>query len=319
MAEDHYVAQTYLKHWKPPGPKAMLYGYSKAADKEFPCQTGDVCREWNWDTNPRFKDNPQLLADFRKMFEPQWNPTIGAIRAGTLSVDDRFALAGYWAQLTTCTPAWHRNAVQMYEAQLVDFIPLVVEGFAKKHPEHREAVEEALAKGRIKPRVDEDYVKAILTAHLTDATFLLYEQDWTLLVNHTDASFITSDNPSSVFPRRSIFAPLTRFLPLAPDLGVLATIDTARKRCVDPSGAIEDLRSGTLVRRNIDRKLAAHLNRVVAMNADQMVLTTHPDHHVRKLMRKHRRFGISIQQDKFQTPEGYIAGASLVVKQRGKP
>ena len=67
----------------------MLYGYSKIADKEFPCETADVCREWNWDTNPRFKDNPQLLAAFGKMVEPQRNPTIGAIRAGTPSSDDR--------------------------------------------------------------------------------------------------------------------------------------------------------------------------------------------------------------------------------------
>lgn len=317
MTRDHYVAQTYLKHWVHPTTKS-LHGYSKSAEKEFPCSTRDVCQEWNWDTNPRFKDNPQLLADFRKMFEPQWNPTIGAIRAGSLSVDDRFALAGYWAQLTTCTPAWHKNAVEMFEQQLIDFIPLTVEAFAQEYPQHREAVEKALAKGQIKPNVDEDYVKAILTAHLTEATFLLYEQNWTLLVNDTDAPFITSDNPSSVFPRRTLFDPLTRFLPLAPDLAVLTVIDPRKKRNVDASVAIKELRPGSFSRRRISRGHAAHLNRVTVMNAGEIVLGSQPNRHSRRLVRNHRRFALSVQNEKFPIPGGYISGSTLVVRQRDK-
>jgi hypothetical protein len=315
VSQDHFVAQTYLRHWVHPGSQ-LLYGYSKPSGKEFPCHTKDVCREWNWDTNPRFKNNPQLLADFRKMFEPHWNPTIGAIRSGSMSVDDRFALAGYWAQLTTCTPAWHRNAVELYEQRLLDFIPLIAENVARKNPEHKAQLEKAVAKGQIKPKVDEDFVKGILTAHLTDATFLLYEQDWALLLNDTGIPFITSDNPSSVLPRRAFSDPLTRFLPLAPDLAIVAMIDPGKKREVDPATALTNLRPGLLRRYRIQRRAAARFNRIVAMNADTMVLCSEPDRHVRRLVRNHRRFGIDILQEKFRTPDGYISGSTLMVRQR---
>jgi len=68
MAEDHFVVQPYLRYWCSPKTN-ILHGYNnKAADKTFPCHPRDVCREWNWDINPRFKENPGLLAEFRKIF-----------------------------------------------------------------------------------------------------------------------------------------------------------------------------------------------------------------------------------------------------------
>src|SRR3981189_1254075 len=122
MAKDHFVAQTYLKHWCYRQTN-KLRGYKKAVDENFPCSPNDVCHEWNWHINPLFKDNPALLADFRRIFEPQWNPTIGTVRTGRLSSEDKFVLAGYWALLTTCTPTWHAHAVEVYERHVLDAIP----------------------------------------------------------------------------------------------------------------------------------------------------------------------------------------------------
>jgi hypothetical protein len=87
MAKDHFVARTYLKHWGDPRTE-KLRGYKKSDDESFPCFPGDVCHEWNWDINPLFKDNPGLLA------EPHWNPTIGAVRTGLLSSEEKLVLAG---------------------------------------------------------------------------------------------------------------------------------------------------------------------------------------------------------------------------------
>ena len=316
MAKDHFVAQTYLKHWCDPKTN-MLRGYSKTVDKEFPCHTKDVCHEWNWDINPLFKKNPALLADFRKIFEPQWNPTVGVVRAGVLSSEDKFVLSGYWAVLTTCTPTWHRNAVEVFEHQLLDFIPLAAERAAQKFPEHRDYIEEAVAGGKIVPNVDHDHVKAVLTQHLTEATIVLYQQDWTILKNVTRTPFATSDNPSSVFPSRPINAQLTRFLPLAPDLAIVATIDRAK---LQPKLANPDLSRpppGTIRRRLVTRRNeVARLNRIVVMNADQLIFCSTENRAVRRLVRNHRRFGIAVDHIKFPTPDGEISGSRLVVRQK---
>ena len=112
--------------------------------------------------NPYFKDNPRLLGEYRKIFEPQWNPTVAAVRSGQVSAEDKFVLAGYWALLTTCTPTWHRNAVKIAERQLADFIPLVARHLTKEKPEYQDFVEEALAEGRIEPNPDGQHIKAML-------------------------------------------------------------------------------------------------------------------------------------------------------------
>jgi hypothetical protein len=236
MAKDHFVAQTYLRQWVNPATDKMR-GYGKRTGKEFPCATDNVCREWDWDVNPRFGDNPRLMGDFRKIFEPQWRPAVSAARVSQMSIDDRFAIAGYWALLTTCTPSWHRNAVQVANKQIADFIPLAARHLAKEKPEYQEFVEDALAKGKIQPNSDLLDIKAMLTQQLTQTTFLLYQQDWVIIRNDTEAAFITSDNPSSVLPRRPFSQGLVRFLPLAPDLALLTAIDPKLQRAAN----IDDL------------------------------------------------------------------------------
>ena len=92
MARDHFVAQTYLKHWVNPQ-SGMLRGYGKQSGKEFPCAPRDVCHAWDWDVNPYFQENARLLGEYRKIFEPQWNPAVAAVRSGQISAEEKFALA----------------------------------------------------------------------------------------------------------------------------------------------------------------------------------------------------------------------------------
>jgi hypothetical protein len=315
MPKDHFVARTYLKHWCDPR-NEKLRGYKKLTDESFPCSPGDVCHEWNWDINPVFKDNPGLLADFRRMFEPHWNPTIGAVRAGPLSSEDKFVLAGYWAQLTTCTPTWHANAVEVYERQLLDFIPLVAEHVAQQRPDHREYIRKAVAEGRIVPNVDSNHIKGILTQQLTNTITMLYHQDWIILKNTTEVPFITSDNPSSVFPRRGINEPLVRFLPLAPDLAVLFVPDRTKRREALGAPDLSQPPPGTVRRAAVSRKGAVHLNRITVMNADKLVFSTFVDRRVRRLVRNHRRFGIAVDHVQLPMAGGPIMASTLVVRQK---
>jgi hypothetical protein len=315
MAHDHFVAQTYLKRWLHPQ-SGKLHGYGKQSGKEFRCAPKDVCHAWDWDVNPYFKDNPQLLGEYRKIFEPQWNPTVTAVRSGQISAEGKFVLAGYWALLTTCTPTWHRNAVMVAERQLADFIPLVARHVAKEKPEYGDFIEQALAEGRIEANPDGQHIKATLTQQLTRTTLLLYQLDWVVIRNGTDALFITSDNPSSILPRRPFSNNLIRFLPLAPDLALLTTIDPTIKRSATLPN-LEKTPAGHVRHANVTRKQAARLNRATVMNADELVFSVEAGRPVRRLVRNHRDFKVAVEHARFPAPHGgYINASTMVVRRQ---
>jgi hypothetical protein len=292
----------------------MLFGYGKRSGKEFPCATKDVCHEWDWDVNPYFKDNPVLLGEYRKIFEPQWKPAVAAIRAGQLSSEDKFSLSGYWALLSTCTPSWHRNVVKVAEHIVAEFIPMVARHVAKQKPEYGDFIEEALAQEKIKPDPDGPHIKAMLTAHLTRTTLLLYQLDWTLVRNTTQAPFVTSDNPSSILPRRPFSNTLIRFLPLAPDFAVLAVIDPTTKRSADLPD-LEKAAPGRIRYGRVTRKQVARLNRVLVMNADELIFTTRPSRPIRRLVRNHHDFRIATDHARFPTPGGqHLTAATMILR-----
>ena len=310
MTRDHFVAKTYLKHWANPQ-SGMLHGYGKRSGKEFPCAPKDVCHAWDWDVNPYFKENVRLLGEYRKIFE---RSGIAAVRSGRMSADDKFALAGYWALLTTCTPTWHRNAVKVAEKQLADFIPLAARHLANEKPEYGDFIEKALAEGRIVPNPDGQDIKAILTQQLTRTTLLLYQLDWTIIRNKTEASFISSDNPSSVLPRRPLSLGLIRFLPLAPDMALLAVVDPTTKRSTELPD-LEKTPPGRVRQANVNRKQAARLNRVTVMNADELVFGVEANRPVRRLVRNHRDFTVVVEHARFPTPGGgYINAATMMIR-----
>lgn len=112
MPRDHYVAETYLKHFV--GKTGMLHAYRKTDGKKFPCHPSDICHEWDGDIIPDFLDNPKLLGEYRKIFEPVWNPVLQQLQAGTVSFPDKVALAGYIGNLLVCTPAWRSIGIEGY-------------------------------------------------------------------------------------------------------------------------------------------------------------------------------------------------------------
>jgi hypothetical protein len=206
--------------------------------------------------------------------------------------------------------------VKVYEQTLGPVLPIVAQRVAAEHPESKEYIEQAIAEGRIRPTVEPDFVKQVLTQQLTEFTIALYEQDWTIIENPTDVRLITSDNPSSVFPDRPLAAPLVRFLPLAPDLGIVSVIDRDR---VTENADFPDLTKpppGKIMRGQATRQKAKELNRVVVMNADRFVFSEKSDDAIRRLTENHRDFGIDIENIHFPTPDGYITGASVVVRKK---
>jgi hypothetical protein len=201
------------------------------------------------------------------------------------------------------------------ERQLADFIPLLARHFAKEKPEYQDFVEEAIVKGWIKPNPDGQQIKGTLTQQLTRTTLLLYQLDWVLLRNSTGAPFITSDNPSSVFPRRPFLGGLARFLPLAPDLALFTAIDPGRKLSTELPD-LERAPPGKVSRGQVTRRQAARLNRITVMNADELVLSARANRPALRLVRNHRDFGVVLDHARFPTPDGGFINASTMMVRR---
>ncbi len=116
MAQDHYVAQTYLKHFT--GPTGMLHAYRKSDGRSFQCRPKDVCREADGDVIPDFLSEPEYLGEFRGAFEPLWNGSVAALESRSGDMRDKLHMAGYWANLLVCTPAWRRVAVEASDRRM---------------------------------------------------------------------------------------------------------------------------------------------------------------------------------------------------------
>jgi hypothetical protein len=87
MQNDHYVAQTYLRHFA--GPTGLLRAYRKSNGATFPCRPRDICHEPDGD----------IVRDF--LSEPGYRRgSVVAMVAVIVGVDFAFFINRFWERLT---------------------------------------------------------------------------------------------------------------------------------------------------------------------------------------------------------------------------
>lgn len=301
MAQDHFVARTYLKHFGNAA-SGQLHGYRKSDGAQFPCWPKDVCREWDGDLNSAWLTRyPDLLGQFRKIFEPLWNTAVEALLCGACPPDHRLAIAGYVANLMTCTPAWRRVGVQLYNDHAAACLSFA-KRMQEKHGGNPNLPVDGIAMletGQIKLDHDPDFVKAVVTRQLLDSAWMIYHQDWVVLANPTDYPFLTSDNPVAIEQVADVRRPPTRFVALTPKLGLL--VRAVRTKL--PAIALELSPMGQVSRRTVDATAAKRLNRLVARCAEDLVLSSTNSSAVATLVRNAARFRVETEFVEFPAPE----------------
>jgi len=85
MPRDHYVAQTYFRHFA--DANGFLQVCRKSDALTFPARLEAVCHELAGDIIPDFLENPKHLGEYRKLFEPHWNEAISELSARRWSPD----------------------------------------------------------------------------------------------------------------------------------------------------------------------------------------------------------------------------------------
>jgi hypothetical protein len=290
MSHDHFVAQTYLRHFGDPAEDGRLHAYRKSDSKHFPCWPADVCREWDGDLNPAWLKEPALLGQYRKIFEPLWNVAIAGLLSNGPSHHQRFAVAGYVANLMTATPAWRRIGVRTHNDMASGFLIFSKE-MRDKHggnPNLPVDAIEALQRGEIALEHDPDYVKAQFTRQLMEHAWLIYHQDWDIIENPTAFPFVTSDNPVSVQPPADFREPPTRIVALTPSSALAFRPTRLELPVFDPD--LPPL--GGTRRRRAKPPAAKAINRQIVRCAEDLVLSSYQSASLAKLVSNNARFRV---------------------------
>jgi len=196
---DHYVSQTYLRHFA--SPKGYLVPYYKNAQVVAgkPKRTKSICFETEGDTNKYF-DNPRLLDEFLPAFENPWKNNIAKLENGVFDANTKFELAGYIAFLRSCSPTAKRLGQRMIAGALE---PVAYEiGLSNLDKadylsdEHKLALRNAFEKREIEIKIDREFAHAQGMRALIGMLYRYYCSHWLVLINETNIPFITSDNPA---------------------------------------------------------------------------------------------------------------------------
>jgi hypothetical protein len=296
MANDHFVARTYLKRWCNRDKNQPMHAYRKPSGVPFPCWPESVCAEAGGDLNPKYFKDPTVLGQFRAIFEPRWDAALEAIEKRKPTIDDKFVVAGYWANLLTATPAWRKIGQQLYEREVHTILPMI-----EKH-----LPRPASLKGvNLTVEVDEDYIKAVVTKQLLMGALQLYHQPWTILTNDTAHEFLTSDNPCAVFPPPAPGGPVTRILPLSPRLCISTIMEhnPAYKKVLTAADLAAPPKAWVTYKPVVPNgvKLA---NRLTVNNAERFVFSRLASDGITALVKKYGDYSAQVEHSVAPTPEG---------------
>jgi hypothetical protein len=252
MQDDHYVAQTYLKHFA--GPSGLLRAYRKSDRHSFPCRPRDICTEPDGDVIRDFLSEPTYLGEFRSAFEPGWNLAVEAIKSRAPDARHKFHIAGFWAALMVFTPTWRRVAVEGYNQYVFNTVRAhnILSTELGKPDQKIEKAIGAVECGAIKIETEPEYVRAQSAISLLRHTWALYNADWDVFESDTELEFITSDNPASHQDQEitSGRPPFLRFLPITPRLCMMCDLTRNAERIKNKEPNFQEPPIGTNPRRH---------------------------------------------------------------------
>lgn len=310
MAKDHYVAVTYLKHFVEAAAGDMLNAYSKQSGKQFKCFPKDVCREDDGDKNLMFSGNPELLGNFRAIFEPHWNQAVAAFLSRQNTYQDKLVVSAYMANLMVVTPTWQRIGALTYAKNMLGTLEF-------KRQLHNEGVMtldemmlngiDMLSRGDLKIEVNADYVKGIATKQLMNYALLIYNVDWCLLVNNTPEKFVTSDSPVAVQSLGSFSGSIRRYLPLTPELCLVVELHGHKHKLVEEDKFAEELvkpPQGEIKRLSISAGEVRAINVMQVKSAENFVFSSVASDGIAKVTKKYSKHKLDVDYREFPSPDG---------------
>jgi hypothetical protein len=327
MSQDHFVAQTYLRHFGDATHGGMLRAYRKQDGQSFPCWPKNVCREWDGDLN-RLLPHPELLGDFRKMIEPYWNSSVETVLTGRMSYHDKFVVAAYMSNLMTCTPAWRRVGISHHNQHYSARLALVKEANERRDERSNLLLEgiELLERGELTIETDPDYIKGLVTKTLMHYAWFIYNQDWVVLRNESAHPFITSDNPVALASSGVAGDAIRRYLPITPRLCLMMRFEPTANPAgeqLSPKELEYGLRNppqGSITNETCSAELARYINRIQVQSAEDFIFSSEDSEGIRRLVSKHAKYRMEVQVVQYRDRDDgdIVRGSILHVRERHK-
>lgn len=294
MAKDHYIAQTYLKHFIDPKLKVLLHVHRKHDLKYFTPTTKDICFEEGWDTNPYFQD-PQAVARYLKIVEPKWNRGVNDIKELLQHEEVKYFMAGYVAVMASCSPAAVRTSSDSIAEVIASSANMLAQQmqarpdlFPDVKPLPREKFDQIMEGGGLIANVDPKHSHARMITNLVDLQWHLYKSPWLVMVNETESPFLTSDFPVAFYyPRPDSQIPY-RYVPISPKFGILIklSLDPADRKF--PKIEMKQYPNTTVDIRNIKHNFVRILNTLTVQGAESLVISDRKDDWIANLVKKNK-------------------------------
>ena len=264
-----------------------------------------------------------MLGDLRKIFEPVWNLAVDKLCSNSVTAGDKFAIAGYMANLMTTTPAWRRVGVEMYNHGLRSHLSFAKK-MREKHGGNDKLPVEAITmieRGEITIYTDPDYVKAVATKQMIDCAWAAYNQDWIVLHNDTASPFITSDNPVTIL--NPSFGPASRYLPVTPNLCLFVTYHRHVGNLTEATmpQAIRSPPQGQIAHRKVTGAQAREINRLVTQCAEKLVFSSGQSAGIATIVKKYRRYRVEAEFREYPAngEEAIYQWMSIRVREQTEP
>lgn len=321
MADDHYVAQTYLRRFA--DRDGRLNAYRKDGKAPFRPWPQDICHEWNGDQNPMLPDRPEFLGDIRSIFEPEWNKVVECLSKRETNKEIRFLVALCFAHMMTCVPAWYRVMLAVTTRKLIGDLEVEQALRAEQgvvDPDIESAVAMIKA-GELLIKVDPDFVKAQMSLRIFRHASFAYHSDWLFLENKTDIPFLISDNPVAMeyVGDPAAGAPLKRIMSITPHLALTMTFSRAKlpKAQQDMKSLLETEPAGSIEGMHPSPREVREFNRLISQCAERFVFSNRQDDGVGKLVEKYSQYRLENEYKQWRLRDGtYRTGHIVLVRPR---
>ncbi len=219
MALDHYVPQTYLRHWA--NAKGQLHAIRKSDLKKFSPGTRNVCAISDGNTNP-FLQPARAIEEFLEAIEPKYDWAIDRFVRGEMHREAIYVIAGLISSIMVCSPGGARLNAKPVARILEEMTRRLDRGGQLPVPPESmggASFTQLLEEGKIRLNVNPKHPQAIGILAILEQIAAYGNFRWEFLVNlHEDSPFFTSDYPVAIERQPDMM--INRVFPLTPSLAV---------------------------------------------------------------------------------------------------